>query len=200
MKKSKTSLFLKQKRFIQLISCAVVSSCLFGGTTYATEQAFEMPITSNMKDTDYVEIGHETIIPGKWGMDDCNYTFGQDITIAPTVEGALAAGVPEWRLDAITAVYSGGGVIDATGHTLNIEQKNLTDRGAKGIVADTRDVTVKADKININMSSSAEGKNIIGIYKERSNSLNINGNLNIDIAGMDRVRGIEVNDRGTIYS
>ena len=198
MKKSKTSLFLKQKRFIQLISCAVVSSCLFGGTTFAAQQAFEMPITSNMKDTDYVEIGHETIIPGKWGMDDCNYTFGQDITIAPTVEGALAAGVPEWRLDAITAVYSGGGVIDATGHTLNIEQKNLTDRGAKGIVADTRDVTVKADKININMSSSAEGKNIIGISKERSNSLNINGNLNIDIAGMDRVRGIEVNDRGTI--
>ena len=198
MKKSKTSLFLKQKRFIQLISCAVMSSCLFGGTTFAAEQAFEMPITGNMKDTDYVEIGHETIIPGKWGMDDCNYTFGQDITIAPTVEGALAAGVPEWRLDAITAVYSGGGVIDATGHTLNIEQKNLTDRGAKGIVADTRDVTVKADKININMSSSAEGKNIIGISKERSNSLNINGNLNIDIAGMDRVRGIEVNDRGTI--
>lgn len=59
MKKSKTSLFLKQKRFIQLISCAVMSSCLFGGTTFAAEQAFEMPITSNMKDTDYVEIGHE---------------------------------------------------------------------------------------------------------------------------------------------
>ena len=198
MKKSKTSLFLKQKRFIQVISCAVLSSCLFGGTTFAAEQAFNMPITSDMKDTDYVEIGHETIIPGKWGMDDCNYTFEQDITIAPTVEGALAAGVSEWNLDAITAVYSGGGVIDATGHTINIEQKNLTDRGAKGIVADTRDVTVKADKININMNSSAEGKNIIGIHKERSNSLNINGNLNIDIAGMNRVRGIEVDDRGTI--
>ena len=198
MKKSKTSLFLKQKRFIQLISCAVVSSCLFGGTTFAAAQAFEMPITSNMKDTDYVEIGHETIIPGKWGMDDCNYTFEQDITIAPTVNGALAAGVPEWKLDSITAVYSGGGVIDATGHTINIEQKNLTDRGAKGIVADTRDVTVKADKININMSSSAAKKNIIAISKERSNSLNINGNLNIDISGMNRVRGIEVDERGTI--